>query len=649
VKYRADIDGLRAVAVLAVIGFHAFPGAVPGGFTGVDVFFVISGYLISGIIFSALERDRFTFSDFYARRIRRIFPALVVVLASVYAAGWFLLFADRYAELGKHIAGGAGFVANIVLWREAGYFDGAADTKPLLHLWSLGVEEQFYMVWPLAAWLAWKRRFDLLAVTLAVFLGSMYFNLDRIRRDLVGTFYAPHTRFWELMAGAALAHMTLMQPRLAVTRWLRDRYEAVAGSASGRMALSLIGAALVIASMFAIDRSTHFPGRWAVLPVAGAAFLIAAGPDAWINRQLLAARIVVFVGLISYPLYLWHWPLLSLLRLVQGETPPAAARWAAVGVSFVLAWLTYLIVERPIRFGPRRTATVGLLCISLAAIGAAGYYTYAADGLWGRAINRGDQASFSAYYQAMKKKGIITPYRLECDFMELVTDGVKDRIAPSCTTRGARGTWFLWGDSHAQALSPGITSLLPDGVVLAQVATSACRPSLGPIDLHVPGDRCTRANTFALEKIAELKPDIVILAQAGDHAATDWDALARHVRSLGVGRVILVGPAPMWEPSLPEIFINRYWDSKPDRIGYGLVAGRAALDEQMRARYASSDALTYVSMIGSLCAADGCLARVPGVDPPEMMAFDAAHLTPRASRYVADHLLMSVLLAGSGR
>jgi len=228
--------------------------------------------------------------------------------------------------------------------------------------------------------------------------------------------------------------------------------------------------------------------------------------------------------------------------------------------------------------------------------------------------------------------------------MELVTDQVKDLIAPGCTARGAKGTWFLWGDSHAQALSPGITSLLPDGVALAQVATSSCRPSLTPIDLQVPGERCTRANTFALEKIAELKPEVLIIAQAGDHATTDWDALARHVRSLGVGRVILVGPAPMWEPSLPEIFINRYWDAKPDRIAYGLVAGRAALDEQMRSRYASSDALTYVSMIGPLCDANGCLARVPGIDPPELTTFDAAHLTPQASLYVADRLLRPVLL-----
>lgn len=642
-KYRADVDGLRAVAVLAVIGFHAFPDWVPGGFVGVDVFFVISGYLISGIIFSALDRGQFTFRDFYGRRIRRIFPALVVILAAAYAAGWFLLYADRFAGLGKQIAGGAGFVANFVLWREAGYFDGASDTKPLLHLWSLGVEEQFYLVWPLVAWLAWKRRLDLLAVTLVVLIGSLYFNLDRIRRDLIGTFFAPHTRFWELMAGAGLAHVAVMPARWRATEWLTDCYRVLTATPARRAVLSVSGAVMIAASIAVIDGSRHFPGRWAVLPVAGTALMIAAGPDAALNRLLLARPAVVFIGLISYPLYLWHWPMLAMLRLMEAETPSAAARWLALVLSAVLAWLTYAVIERPIRFGPRRPGTVAVLCLTLAAIGLAGLHAYRADGLWGRAVNRSAKAPFSAYYDAMRKKGMIGPYRLECDFMELVTDRTKDSIAPGCTMPGSNGTWFLWGDSHAQALSPGLTSILPDGVALAQVATSACRPSLGPLDLHVPGQRCERANSYAREKIAELEPDVLILAQGGAHESTDWDALAARVRAMGVRRVVLVGPAPMWQPALPEIFINRYWDSNARRVSYGLAPGRQELDDELRRRYAGSTAVTYVSLISRLCDAAGCLAVVPGSSPLELMAFDAAHLTPRGSVYIAQQFLRPVL------
>lgn len=167
-KYRPDIDGLRAVAILFVVGFHAFPNWVHGGFIGVDIFFVISGYLISTIIIGSLERDSFSFVEFYIRRINRIFPALLLVLIACFSFGWYALLADEYKQLGKHIAGGAGFISNFLFWNESGYFDNAAETKPLLHLWSLGIEEQFYLAWPLLLWLVWKNKLNLLAVSLVV-------------------------------------------------------------------------------------------------------------------------------------------------------------------------------------------------------------------------------------------------------------------------------------------------------------------------------------------------------------------------------------------------------------------------------------------------------------------------------------------------
>ena len=643
-KYRADVDGLRAIAVLAVLGFHAFPDRVPGGFVGVDVFFVISGFLISGIIFGGLEDQRFTFAGFYARRIRRIFPALLVVLAACYAAGWFLLFADRYAELTKHVAGGAGFVANYVLWSEAGYFDRAADTKPLQHLWSLGVEEQFYFVWPLMAWLAWKRRLDFLLVTMAVLLGSMYLNLDHIRRDLVGTFYSPFTRFWELMSGALLAYLMAERSVSSAAPTARRLFNSITGTPGRRAALGAAGLFLIAGSLAIINQQRHFPGVWAVLPVAGAALLIAAGPTAWINRRVLATPMLVGIGLISYPLYLWHWPILSFLRLLIGDTPPASIRLAALGASFVMAWATYVAIERPIRFGPRRRVVIAGLCVGMAAIGGAGYYAYRNDGLVARTINRTDKAFFVRYYESIRKTGIDQAFRLECDFMEIGTDGVKDHIASSCTTRGSSQTWFLWGDSYAQALSHGITGLLPPGAVLSQVATSHCRPSLTPIDLDVPGGRCERANGYALEKIAELKPYILILAQLGAHELTDWEALAAHVRGLGVKRVIVVGPVPMWLPSLPEVVVAQYWGKNYDRVGYGLITGRADEDRRLLAKYASSRTVTYASIISHVCDDTACQATVPGSNPPELVAFDAGHLTPRGSEFIAQAALRSILL-----
>ncbi|MDR1349746.1 MAG: acyltransferase, partial [Zoogloeaceae bacterium] len=202
--YRPDIDGLRAIAVLAVIGYHFFPAWIKGGFVGVDVFFVISGFLIGGILLEALRKGEFSLTEFYARRIRRIFPALILVLLSVLAFGWFALWPEDYQNLGKHTAGGAAFISNFLFWQEAGYFDVAAERKPLLHLWSLGVEEQFYIVFPISLWLLWRMKLRILAgIALFAFV-SFVLNFAVYRSYPDFDFYFPLTRFWELLAGAVL-------------------------------------------------------------------------------------------------------------------------------------------------------------------------------------------------------------------------------------------------------------------------------------------------------------------------------------------------------------------------------------------------------------------------------------------------------------
>ena len=201
-SYRADIDGLRALAVLSVVVFHAFPGVMPGGFIGVDIFFVISGFLISTILLENLGRGTFSFAEFYSRRIRRIFPALLVVLSASYAFGWFALLPDEFMQLGKNIAAGAGFVSNFLLWSESGYFDTAAEVKPLLHLWSLGIEEQFYIVWPLLLWAVARLRLNALTVIIVLASISFMLNVDVVRNNAIAAFYSPQTRCWELLLTA---------------------------------------------------------------------------------------------------------------------------------------------------------------------------------------------------------------------------------------------------------------------------------------------------------------------------------------------------------------------------------------------------------------------------------------------------------------
>lgn len=363
-QYRPDIDGLRGVAVLAVIGYHAFPGLIAGGFVGVDVFFVVSGFLISTIIFQSLEAGGFSYREFYQRRIRRIFPALLVILIGCTVLGRVILFSDEYAQLGKHTFAGAAFIANFVLWGESSYFDNAAETKPLLHLWSLSIEEQFYLIWPSILYLVWKRRRSFLATTVVIGLASFAINILATSDHPVAAFYWPTSRFWELMAGGVLAYTSY------------HKREFTPGSGNW---ISASGLSAIACSVFLVDQTKAFPGWWAVVPVAGTCLVIAC-PEAWINKNLLGNRVLVGIGLISYPLYLWHWPLLSLARIWDGPTSLLrSTRMGILALSFLAAWLTYRFIERPIRTGRLARPALLLGCL-LAAIGIIGANIYAYRG-----------------------------------------------------------------------------------------------------------------------------------------------------------------------------------------------------------------------------------------------------------------------------
>lgn len=383
-SYRPDIDGLRAVAVLSVVLFHAFPGKLPGGFVGVDIFFVISGYLIGTILLANLRRGTLDFADFYARRVLRIFPALALVLAATLAFGWFGLFADEYKQLGKHVLGGAGYISNIFLWNEVGYFDTSAETKPLLHLWSLAIEEQFYIVWPLVLLGAARLRLSLLKTILAVLAVSFLVNIGGVHRFPTATFYSPASRVWELLVGGAIAWFGVYGVSLfgGVMREGRVTARGDFSSVRARNRLAWAGLALIALALLLVRREQSFPGNWALLPVLGAALLIVAGPLAWVNRVLLSNRVMVGVGLISYPLYLWHWPLLSYARIVEGDIPERPLKLVLLGASVLLAWATWRFVERPLRYSSaRRRVRVAGLVLAVCALGGLGAFVYQSEGL----------------------------------------------------------------------------------------------------------------------------------------------------------------------------------------------------------------------------------------------------------------------------
>lgn len=504
--YRPDIDGLRAVAVLSVVLFHAFPSALPGGFAGVDIFFVISGYLITGILLADLGAGEFSLARFYARRVRRIFPALVVVLLVTYAMGWFSLYGDEYGELGRHIVAGAGFVSNWASWTEAGYFDQTAEAKPLLHLWSLGVEEQFYIVWPLVLWAAYRAR-RVGGACGFIGLASFAVNVVLVSHHPSADFYWPVTRMWELLAGAALAIGA-------------GRVRPVArGWANG---LSAGGALLCIASFALVDARDAFPGWWALTPVIGAVAFIAAGRDGWINRYVLVLPVSVWLGRISYALYLWHWPLLSFAFIVAGRVPPPAVRAGLLVIGLALAWLTTIVVERPVRSGPARRWKLVAPCLLMVGVAYLGGMTYMRGGL--------------GFRKGYSPDADVSTARLGAghEFVNLTCGVTADeqRLFPFCATdRRVRPHFVVWGDSKADALYWGLVRESAPGDGWMLVARPSCAPMAGVWRTSSnAGDdpaQCREANAVALRTLLdrpELKTVVLVMADRDVTGQTFADA-----------------------------------------------------------------------------------------------------------------------------
>jgi peptidoglycan/LPS O-acetylase OafA/YrhL len=335
------------------------------------------------------------------------------------------------SELGKHTAGGAAFVSNIALWSEAGYFDVESALKPFLHLWSLGIEEQFYILWPLLLGLVWRRQLNFLLVTVLVAVGSFATNVYWMEQAPTSAFYLPFSRMWELMIGGILAYLVLHRSHyLARNRRLLS-------------IISALGLGLILLSIAFFDKFTPFPGWWALLPTIGTFLVIAGRRDGWVNRYLLGNRFAVWVGLISYPLYLWHWPLFSFAHIIEGQTPDRSIRLAVVAASVLLAWLTFEAVEKRFRRGYTRTS-IAILSISMTALFATGLL------IWNGTVTA--RHSSPEIERVMRAVG-------DWDYpgvMSLVEDGTASTYVKPASDR----TTFFLGDSRIEQYAPRIVRLL---------------------------------------------------------------------------------------------------------------------------------------------------------------------------------------------
>lgn len=510
--YRPDIDGLRAIAVLAVVAFHAFPNTLKGGFAGVDIFFVISGYLISTIVFKALANESFGFIAFYDRRIRRIFPSLLVVLWTCFFFGWVAIQPETYQEIGKHTAGGAAFIANLIYYGESGYFDTISERKPLLHLWSLGIEEQFYLLWPLVLYGCHRLKINLLMATLTLGCASLAINFFVLHSgDRTTAFFMPHTRFWELLAGAMLARLQLDSNGngcpVSRTAWFIDKFNpCLIQSQSTRNFGSLLGLALLVLSLVALrEKHTAYP-VWAVVPVMASLLILWSGPNAWANKTLLSRKSLVWVGLISYPLYLWHWPLLSFARILEGDLPSIHVRGAMVISAIVLAFATYRLVERPLRFGVSKFISIAL-SVCMATVGFLGYYAYSNEGVPDRAYS----LPYKSFSESIKR----TARSAECFDIENAHNKAGqwfcDLGSPS-----NKAEYFVFGDSHALSLIPALEKYaaeLQTNILFS--GTSACPPLLGVqtvrADTWLEKHDCRRLNDRVFGYVRDKKIKTLIL------------------------------------------------------------------------------------------------------------------------------------------
>lgn len=477
--YRADIDGLRAIAVVAVVVFHGFPQLLPGGFTGVDVFFVISGYLITSILAADLQRLRFSYRRFYERRVRRLIPSLLIVVAATYLAGWWVLYPWELDDLGNQALAGLLFLANIYQWSESGYFDAPARTKALLHLWSLGVEEQFYLVWPLVLYGLNRASARPIPWVAGLSLGSFLTGLSLMASDPSGAFYLPISRFWQLGIGALLALLP-------------------AGSRVALPFLAIIGMALVLASFVLISDGYRYPGFYALAPTLGAALVIWQTPQSNVILKLLSARPLVAIGLISYPLYLWHWPALVLLAIATGETPHWAARLIALALCLALAWLTWRYVEVPVRSSRSRhlVPVIGVATLALCAPLLAAFFS-------GRNAVRDDLEPEAAELRALPlidaacekyARGLNSPY---CRLHD-------PNRAPSIA---------LVGDSHADHLSIGLaTALARSQENMIQLGDNGCPPLYGVLRPDLGYQRCLAMQRVLDFVLADPNIHTVVLA-----------------------------------------------------------------------------------------------------------------------------------------
>lgn len=636
--FRGDINGLRAIAVIVVVLYHFGVPGFGGGFIGVDIFFVISGFLMTAILLGQ-DRESTSLGSFYLARARRIVPALIAVSLAALAYGWFVLPPFDYRELAKHVGASMLFVSNHIYLNEASYFDAAAREKWLLHTWSLSVEWQFYLVYPffLMLWRGLAARSTRLSglALVVVFTVSLLssFWLSHANPK-IGFFILP-SRAWEMLAGAAaFLYGDMLRRRIGT---------------QGLLLLAPLGLVLIALAVTLIDATTPWPGAWALLPVTGTAIVIVAGSA---GNRLVAARPLQAIGLWSYSIYLWHWPIVVALDQagLSGESVPSAA--SAV-LAVLLGAASFRWIEQPCRrllegLQPLKAAL--LTCAMIAATFLPTLAVYAGKGL------RDVRFAGSAFFPSARAIEVY-PERFRARYNHFYRMGscfLEPRQGPEaflaeCLPANAR--WLLWGDSHGAHLWHGLRAELGAPHV-AQLTASGCPPLIG-IDFRKRPE-CQRINDYARIVALRLRPDVILLAGA-------WTAYSEREIREGLQatvtalrktdtawhpRIVLVGPVPHWRRSLPSLLVNDLLTGRSEAIstrGLNLVAQER--DQVLRLLSTALD-VDFFSPLANACNDVGCLRFFGEGGRMVPFAIDDAHLSDAASLYLVRRLLAEQKMVG---
>lgn len=626
-KYRPEIDGLRAIAVIPVLFFHAGNPLFAGGFIGVDVFFTISGYLITSIILSEQHKGIFSLKSFYSRRAKRILPPLFVMLLSISAIVSLFPGSDITLDAWRSLSHIALFTSNIYFYKQGGYFETATELKPFFHTWSLAVEEQFYVIFPLLlmAVKTWRR--PLLLVFLFVLsLASLVYAQWNIADSPDWTYYMLPTRAWELLAGAMIAVLLLKRPKPVVNPLLSEF-------------ASFMGLTMILLSMIFITSKTPHPSVYTLVPILGSAFIIATSNNSVWFRQILGSRIMVGIGLISYSLYLWHQPLFALYRVHIQAVIPLGAQLFLMALSFLFALISWKWIEQPTRHSrwPDKKILLTALCASLGffILGRIGKHTRGLEFLLPEETRK--LHAFKFY----ERKQI---YRESLCFLEPHQSA--DSFARDCQAKVAdkNSHILLWGDSHAASLYHGLHKEWPHA--LSQFTASNCPPLLDVEIDHRP--HCREINAHVFKVISTSQPRAVILnANWSAHfGSLDASLLLTTLKKLNAlpfrPQVLVVGGLPQWMPSLVDVIKTHHLPFKEGiYVPSSELQSIAEADVKLQAFTSRFSNVQFLSPVRIACEKEACLATVTFNNQLEVMAWDSAHLTANGSLWWAQKILSS--------